>query len=63
MLPSPRVISLANETTKIGIMIVIVGYKTRAVIKTRVTDPAVQKDVRLLAAVGAGMDLSGITNR
>jgi hypothetical protein len=39
---------------------VIVGYKTRAVIKTRVTDPIVRKDVKLLAAVGAGMHLLGL---
>ncbi|EPE27582.1 hypothetical protein GLAREA_04373 [Glarea lozoyensis ATCC 20868] len=42
-----------------GVMIVIVRQKTRSVIKVRVTDPAVLKDVRLLAVFGAIFFASG----
>jgi hypothetical protein len=49
-----------NCVANSGIMIVIVGYKTRSVIKVRVTDPAVLKDVRLLAVFGASTDSSAM---
>ncbi|CAG8949846.1 hypothetical protein HYFRA_00004173 [Hymenoscyphus fraxineus] len=42
-----------------GIMIAVVGLKTRSIINARVTDPAVRKDVRLLTAWGGLIFVTG----
>lgn len=50
---------LVMHSVLFGIMIAFVGTKTRSIIKARVSDPVVQKDVRNMATWGAVIFVSG----
>ncbi|KFY13363.1 hypothetical protein V492_03316 [Pseudogymnoascus sp. VKM F-4246] len=50
---------IVGHATLFGVMVVLVGIKTRSIISARVSDPAVKKEVRKLSRWGSVIFVSG----